>query len=111
MLRVLAIVVYIALFSFTRNLVTHTTTRNLDVFKKADIIFLCVKPCILAGVLDEVRISENGSEKLYVSVAAGVTLEFMQQVRTLPKVSCTLILSIHHFLCVINYQYCDVRRF
>lgn len=56
-----------------------------DVTEKSDVIFLAVKPPYIKSVLDEVRreISEEALEpKVFVSVAAGVTLEAMEGVWT-----------------------------
>jgi len=57
-----------------------TSTKNIDVVTKADIIFLCVKPQILAGVLDEISCdaSTTWSDKVFISVVAGVTIEFIE---------------------------------
>ena len=56
-----------------------------DVTEKSDVIFLAVKPPYITSVLDEVR-SEFSAEalqsKVFVSVAAGVTLEAMEGVWT-----------------------------
>ena len=61
-----------------QDLGTQTTVNNMDVIEKADIIFLCVKPHILPGVLDGIH--KYSPDKLYVSVAAGVTIQFMEEV-------------------------------
>merc|ERR1719495_2469289 len=83
---------------------TMTTTKNIEVVCKADIIFLSVKPHILPGVLDEInnQATDAWSKKLFVSVAAGVTVEFMEGklnkvpnvrvIRTMPNTPC-LVLS------------------
>jgi len=81
-----------------------TTQSNVEVVTRADIIFLSVKPHILPGVLDELNVHASGewSQKLFVSVAAGVTIDFMQGklnkvpsvkvIRTMPNTPC-LVLS------------------
>ena len=59
-----------------------------DVTEKSDVIFLAVKPPYIKSVLDEVRreISEEALQsKVFVSVAAGVTLEAMEGVWTTQK--------------------------
>merc|ERR1711962_462089 len=40
-----------------KELGTHTSTKNKDIVDNADIIFLCVKPHLLPGVLDEISSS------------------------------------------------------
>lgn len=83
---------------------TMTTTENIEVATKADIIFLSVKPHILPGVLEEINAaaSDAWSKKLFVSVAAGVTVDFIEGklnkipkvkvIRTMPNTPC-LVLS------------------
>jgi len=83
---------------------TMTSTKNIEVATKADIIFLSVKPHILPGVLDEISSEASGtwSEKVFISVAAGVTIEFIEGklsnvpdvkvIRTMPNTPC-LVLS------------------
>ena len=59
-----------------------------DVTEKSDVIFLAVKPPYITSVLDEVRreFSEEALQsKVFVSVAAGVTLEAMEGVWTTQK--------------------------
>jgi len=79
---------------------TLYSTKNSEVVKDANIIFLCVKPHILPGVLDElVAVStEHWSNKVFISVAAGVTVEFIENklmkiekvkvIRTMPNTPC-----------------------
>lgn len=79
---------------------TNYSTKNSDVVKDADIVFLCVKPHILPGVLDELAecATDDWSKKIFVSVAAGVTIEFMEEklscvpqvkiIRTMPNTPC-----------------------
>jgi|ERR1712013_4534 len=83
-----------------------TTTNNIDVANKADLIFLSVKPHILPGVLDEINAAATDawSKKLFVSVAAGVTLEFIQGklskvsnvkvIRTMPNTPCLVMSGV-----------------
>ena len=53
---------------------------NCRVVQETDVIFLGVKPHILPGVLEE--ISTVVTEKhLLISVAAGVPIQFMEEVR------------------------------
>ena len=52
---------------------------NTEVVKKSDIIFLSVKPHIMSGVLDQI----NGfvePDKLFISIAAGLTVSFLENV-------------------------------
>ena len=56
----------------------HTSTDNIEVARKADIIILSVKPQIILKVLDQ--LSETViSSKLIVSVVAGISLEIIQK--------------------------------
>ncbi|HMK60930.1 MAG TPA: pyrroline-5-carboxylate reductase [Dissulfurispiraceae bacterium] len=54
-----------------------TTISNKEVVDKADIIILAVKPQIMADVLDEIS-GVVTQEKTVVSIAAGITLAFLQ---------------------------------
>lgn len=51
---------------------------NIEVCEKADIIFLCVKPNTYKEVLTE--ISPYIEDKIIVSIAAGITIDFIKQV-------------------------------
>lgn len=65
---------------------------NSEVAKSSDVIVLAVKPNVVSDVLTPLSI---GSEKLVVSIAAGVTIETIEKscldarvVRTMPNVAC-----------------------
>lgn len=47
--------------------------------KFADVIFLSVKPHLICGVIEQCKTVTN-KDKLYVSVAAGITLDTMRGV-------------------------------
>lgn len=53
------------------------TASNCEVAEKADIIILAVKPQNMAAVLDEITDTVSAS-KTVVSIAAGITLSFLQ---------------------------------
>uniref|UniRef100_A0A182PEL4 Pyrroline-5-carboxylate reductase n=1 Tax=Anopheles epiroticus TaxID=199890 RepID=A0A182PEL4_9DIPT len=57
--------------------VTQATVNNEEVARKADVIFICVKPQIFPNILDDFNKmrNEDCSRKLFVSIMAGVTLE------------------------------------
>ncbi len=69
------------------------STNNIDAVRRADVIVLGVKPQMMADVCQPIR--EAGidfSDKLFISVAAGLTVERLQQmlgqvamVRTMPN--------------------------
>ncbi len=52
----------------------RTTSNNVELCHEADIIFLAVKPFLLAGVIAEISDHVN-AEALVISVAAGQTIE------------------------------------
>jgi len=89
-----------------KDLGTGTSTNNLDVMQNADVVFLCVKPHLLPGVLDEIAPAAT-SEHLFVSVAAGVTIEFMEGklpagsrvVRTMPNTPCLVQSGVVVYAC------------
>lgn len=69
-----------------------TTLNNKDVIKKSDIIFLAVKPNIYKSIIEEIK-SELTNDKLIITIAAGITIENMEQwlgddlkiIRTMPN--------------------------
>jgi pyrroline-5-carboxylate reductase len=72
----------------------NVTTNNKDVVKKADIIFLAVKPQDIRSVLQEIR-KEVTKKHLIVSIAAGIKLKFLQSIlkrkkiiRVMPNINC-----------------------
>lgn len=58
----------------------HTTTHNVDAVKQADIVVLAVKPQILPGVLTQLRECILQHKPLLISVVAGVSEAYLQQV-------------------------------
>lgn len=69
-----------------------TTLNSKDVVKKSDVIFLAVKPNIYKYVIEEIK-SELTKDKLIITIAAGITLENMEEwlgddfkiIRTIPN--------------------------
>ena len=54
------------------------TTDNKEVMKYGDVILLAVKPQIMPQVLKEMK-GEMSGEKLYISIAAGKTLQWFEE--------------------------------
>jgi pyrroline-5-carboxylate reductase len=54
------------------------SNNNRAAVKKADVIFLCVKPQTVAQVVDEIR-SELNEKKLLISIAASVPAEYIER--------------------------------
>lgn len=78
-----------------------------EVFLKADIIFLCVKPDLIQPLLERNidLISHKNSEnkKLLISIAAGISIEFMEKVFESAKANQPKIIRImSNHLCSIN---------
>ena len=67
-----------------------TTADNTMVEKNCDVIVFAVKPNVIENVL---RTMKGDKEKIYISIAAGVTLSFLEEhlgsdkkiVRTMPN--------------------------
>jgi pyrroline-5-carboxylate reductase len=80
---------------FARATGGRTTADNAQVVAGADVIFLAVKPQQMAGVLAKLR-GKVPSEKLVVSIAAGIRLEVLAEglgdgvrlVRVMPNTPC-----------------------
>ena len=71
-----------------------TTVSNTDVLKHGSVIILAVKPQVLPVVLHEIESSAK-EEHLFVSIAAGITLQTLEQaipqsrhVRVMPNTPC-----------------------
>ncbi len=69
------------------------TADNKRVVREADIIFLCVKPQDIPGVIAEIK--EEAGRKLVVSIAAGVPIQKLQRglpragiIRVMPNTPC-----------------------
>ena len=80
------------------------TSDNRKAAKKADIIFLCVKPNILKPVLEEIKSEAAG--KLVISTAAAVTVAFCKRVvpkarfvRIMPNVAILVQESFNAYCC------------
>lgn len=71
-----------------RDIGVATTDDNNEVLNKSDIIFICVKPHILAPCAEQLRNNHvrtiKDMEKLFVSVLAGVSLKDLEEVGICP---------------------------
>lgn len=65
-------------FFIWQSLGSEVSEENTEVVKKSDIIFLSVKPFILPKVLTEIK--PLSSDKLFISIAMGVTLNQLEKV-------------------------------
>lgn len=73
-------------------------TSNTEVVRNADVIFLSVKPHIIADVLQETKEHIVGNKKIVVSIAAGVNIETLEKlttqgtpiIRVMPNVNATV---------------------
>jgi pyrroline-5-carboxylate reductase len=75
-----------------KELGVETTSDNVAAVSKADIVFICVKPGDVAGILEEVKEALRG--KLVITTAAIIPLSFYKKeapgarfVRTMPNVA------------------------
>src|ERR1700739_2961141 len=72
-------------------------TDNAEAVKDADVVFLCVKPQVVADVVKEIRAHLSGNQ-LLISVAASVPTEMIERglekevpvVRAMPNTPCVL---------------------
>jgi pyrroline-5-carboxylate reductase len=78
--------------SHLKGLGAEITSDNIEAARKADIVFICVKPGDVAGILEE--IGDEISGKLVISTAAIISLEFYGRraprarfIRTMPNVA------------------------
>ena len=90
-----------------------TTTQNIRVVESSEIIFLCVKPDTVSGVLREIKKELNFS-KILVSIAAGVKTSFIQKligpkkkvIRTMPNLPCLVLKGVIGFRA---NRYCTLK--
>eukprot|EP00611_Tribonema_gayanum_P015297 TRINITY_DN2712_c0_g1_i2.p1 TRINITY_DN2712_c0_g1~~TRINITY_DN2712_c0_g1_i2.p1 ORF type:complete len:323 (-),score=118.36 TRINITY_DN2712_c0_g1_i2:126-968(-) len=74
----------------------HTTLSNREVVSRSRVVFLAVKPDVVASVLDEIKDDVDPDRHLIVSIAAGISLESMEGrlnsgarvVRVMPNTPC-----------------------
>lgn len=76
-----------------QKLKVKVTQNNNEVVENSDIIFLCVKPQDISGVLDE--IAGKIKNQLIVSIAAGIRLSYLEAklrkarvIRAMPNIAC-----------------------
>jgi len=89
-----------------------------DLINNSDIIFLCVKPDLVQPILERNRnlISKPDSQnkKLLVSIAAGISINFMEQIFEITNIECPKIIRImSNHLCSINESssvYCTNKK-
>jgi len=75
----------------------HAGTDNAEAVSGADVVFLCVKPQVVADVVREIRAHLSG-DQLLISVAASVPTEMIERglekevpvVRAMPNTPCVL---------------------
>ena len=57
----------------------HLTLNNVAACKGADIVVLAVKPWLMESIIDEIRPSLELDRQIFVSIAAGISFETLQQ--------------------------------
>ncbi len=69
----------------------NTEKNNIAAVKNSEVVFLCVKPQQFEGLLDEIK-NHIGENHLFISIAAGITIKFIESklgcsrvVRTMPN--------------------------
>lgn len=66
------------LIKVKENFGVHTTTNNRDIGKWADILVITVKPDLHKEIIEEIR-TEISPNTIVVTIAAGITLQFLEQ--------------------------------
>jgi hypothetical protein len=82
-IRPLLSIQYQIWFIFLQENGIRTTKKNCEVVEQSDIIIIAVKPNIVAPVLREVAPVVT-KKHLFMSIAAGVTIQSMEKVSTVP---------------------------
>jgi pyrroline-5-carboxylate reductase len=95
--------------------IINTTQDNNEAVDTADVIVLAVKPQLMQQVCAELALEQNLSGKLFVSIAAGITTERLQQmldgsfpiVRTMPNTPSALGKGMTGLYADINVEEID----
>lgn len=66
--------------AFESELAVATTSDNGELVAASDIVVLCVKPGVVAGVLRDLPPGSGADQKLWISIAAGVRLAALEAV-------------------------------
>jgi len=73
----------------------NTTNDNDEVVKNSDVVFLCVKPQDMKSALESLGNDAGNKDILYVSIAAGIRLGFLESmlegkrvIRVMPNTPC-----------------------
>lgn len=64
---------------YVQSLGSEVFDDNENVVKRSEIVFLSVKPVVMPSVMSQIRNISAG--KLFISIAMGVTLNQLEQVR------------------------------
>lgn len=86
-----------------------------DVVSKSDIVFLAVKPNVIADVLKKIEDSVNENNVLLISIAAGKTIDFLSSnleksvrlVRVMPNINAKVGEAISAYCCNENVTEAD----
>lgn len=64
--------------NFEKNLKIRTLSDNVALVEQSDLIVLCVKPAVVPAVLSELTGQTDLKRPLWISIAAGVTIEALE---------------------------------
>ena len=66
--------------NFEKKLEIRTLANNVALVEQSDVIVLCVKPAVVPAVLSELAGQTDLKRPLWISIAAGVTIESIESV-------------------------------
>ena len=89
-----------------------------EVILKSDIVFLAVKPNVISSVLEKIDSALAEKKPLIISIAAGKTLEFLQNcisndirlVRVMPNINAKVGEAISAYCCNENVTETDIKN-
>jgi len=75
-------------------------TNLQEVIANSDYIMLCVKPNSFENLLSDIKGTQGYSDKVYVSIAAGITIDYIKSIlgdvkviRTMPNINTSVSIS------------------
>ena len=80
--------------NFIQELGAESLFENVPVVQKSDIVVVSVKPSVVPVALGDIKKSEVKADKLFLSIAMGVTIKQLEQVFAVPNYIIDTVVNI-----------------